>query len=88
MLRKTDQELRDIIDEARTAIGSNAWWRHRESGVVYVTVGITIREADLVPLVRYYPHGKTGFEFCRPLAVFLERFEQTSAPAHRGVPLR
>lgn len=84
--RKSDAELVRIIQEARVRV-SGTWWRHRESGGVYVALGVTLREVDLVPLVRYYPHGKTGFEFCRPVDVFLERFEPTGVPLYVGVPL-
>ena len=87
MPRLTDAQLADVCHDAVLRIGPSAFWRHRGTGGCYVSVGITLREADLVPLVRYYPHGKRGFEFCRPIDEFLERFEPTTAPLWTGTPM-
>jgi hypothetical protein len=87
MPRLTDRELQDICNEAILRLGGHSFWRHAGTGGCYVKIGVTLREADLVPLVRYYPHGKRGFEFCRPLDEFLERFEPTETPLWTGTPL-
>jgi hypothetical protein len=83
--KKTDSELVRIVQEARNRLTST-WWRHVGSGGQYVALGITLRETDLEPMVRYYPHGKRGFEFCRPIDEFLERFEPTPVPLYTGLP--
>jgi hypothetical protein len=84
--RLTDAQLVRIVQEARTRFGAESYWRHIGTGGVYVTVGITLREADLQPLVRYFPHGKRGFEFCRPVDEFLRRFEPTPCPLWTETP--
>lgn len=84
--RLTDLELRAIVQDTVLLLGTHAFWTHRPSGTVYVKVGVTLREADLTPLVRYYPHGRTGFEFCRPIDEFLDRFVPCQTPAFRGLP--
>lgn len=88
MPRLTDQQLTDTCRRAILRLEGVNFWRHRNSGGCYVSLGVTLREEDLEPLVRYYPHGKRGFEFTRPIDEFLERFEPTAVPLWTGTTMR
>ena len=54
-------------------------YRHEKSGDVYVAKGLTLREADLQPLVRYHPLGAPGCELSRPLDEWRDRFRRVYA---------
>lgn len=52
---------------------------HEKSGNLYMVAGLTLREADMALLVKYYdPYLETTpeIEFTRPIDEFLEKFKK------------
>lgn len=64
---------------SQSGITPGTTYLHEKSGDVYVALGITLREADLQPLVRYHLLGFSDCELSRPLDEWRERFRRVHA---------
>jgi hypothetical protein len=51
-----------------------AHYRHTKSGGIYVAFAVSFNEADMTPLVTYYPLMSDWTLFSRPLQDFNEKF--------------
>ena len=72
--RLTDEELVDLMQDARRACPIGSVHRHRASGATYGVILVALRESDLEPLVIYMKIG-TATPFARPFEEFRDQFE-------------
>lgn len=78
--RLTHTQLQDKLRSVRHVVETLSLWRHRKSDRLYRVITVSLREADLEPLVTYYQFGapqEPTVHFSRPLDEWLEKFEET-----------
>ncbi|QNN99808.1 hypothetical protein P67b_00049 [Ruegeria phage Tedan] len=76
--RLTPDQLRAKLRDARDKVDTLSLWRHRKSQALYRTIGVSLREADLEPLVTYYAlfDKEPVVHFSRPLDEWLKKFTE------------
>ncbi|MDR3125656.1 MAG: DUF1653 domain-containing protein [Candidatus Nomurabacteria bacterium] len=76
MRRKTEKDLKNMLDEAAKLVTVGGRYRHAKSGGEYALVDLAFLEAsEEVAVIYRREYGADKFLWARSLAVFLEEVE-------------
>jgi len=75
MSRKTQQELKELLEKAGRGVEVGARYRHCKSGGEYIVRDIVLDEATESPIVIYKAEYGDKLTWVRPVDVFVEEVE-------------